>query len=55
VQVENRQMAVGKVIFVQEGCPVVVCGKGLLRINTLKSYPDGEDLLPLKKMRIRFR
>ncbi|OHX64944.1 formyltransferase family protein [Flammeovirga pacifica] len=33
VKVENRQ--IGKQIFVQEGKPVIVCGKGLIRIDKM--------------------
>lgn len=52
VQIENR--CPGKVLFVKNGCPVVVCGKGLLRITKLETI-DGKDCLPLKKYRIRFK
>jgi methionyl-tRNA formyltransferase len=51
VRIEDR--AVGKVIFVRDGQPVVVCGTGLLRITQMTS-PDGRPLLPLKKFRSRF-
>ena len=54
VYVENRPKAIGKVIFMQQGCPVVVCGKGLLKINKMCTYPGGVELLPLKKLRVRF-
>jgi methionyl-tRNA formyltransferase len=52
VRIEDR--AVGKVIFVREGKPVVVCGSGLLRITRMTSL-DGTALLPLKKFRSRFQ
>lgn len=51
VRIENR--AVGKVIFVRGGLPVVVCGSGLLRIARMET-PEGRSLLPLKKFRSRF-
>jgi methionyl-tRNA formyltransferase len=52
VTIENR--VPGKVMFVEEGCPVVVCGQGLLKILHLS--PDGENsnALPLAKFRVRF-
>lgn len=52
VKIENR--VPGKIIFVQQGYPVVVCGEGLLKI---KKIIDGEgvDLIPINKFRIRFR
>lgn len=50
--IENRTP--GKVIFIKEGFPVVVCGKGLLIIRKLVSENSGKSMLPLKKFRIRF-
>ncbi len=44
----------GKVIFSHQGKPVVVCGKGLLRILRLIDDSSGEDVLPLPKFRVRF-
>ncbi len=43
----------GKVIFVKEGKPVVVCGKGLLKITEIVDESNNS-LLPLKKFRSRF-
>jgi methionyl-tRNA formyltransferase len=45
---------VGKVIFIDQGKPTVVCGGGLLKIEELISDEDGVSLLPLKKFRTRF-
>jgi len=44
----------GKVIFSHQGKPVIVCGKGLLRIQRLIDDSSGEDVLPLSKFRVRF-
>ncbi|MGI9235416.1 MAG: formyltransferase family protein [Woeseiaceae bacterium] len=52
VAIENR--VPGKVIFVQHGCPVIVCGKGLLRVKGLEDADSGESLLPLPRFRTRF-
>jgi methionyl-tRNA formyltransferase len=52
VQIENR--TAGKVIFVEEGLPVVVCGTGLLKITTCVADESGATLLPLTKFRVRF-
>ena len=51
VKIENRSP--GKVIFVENGFPIVVCGKGLLMIEDGKTS-DGRPLLPLKSFRNRF-
>ena len=51
VKVVNR--STGKVIFINNGCPVVVCGSGLLLIEDGK-YSGGESLLPLVAFRSRF-
>lgn len=50
--VVNRD--VGKVIFMDDGFPVIVCGKGLLKITEATYDESGESALPLKKFRIRF-
>lgn len=51
VKIENRSP--GKVIFVKNGSPVVVCGQGLLMIEDGRTC-DGRPLLPLKSFRSRF-
>lgn len=51
LRIENR--APGKVIFLDEGSPVVVCGEGMLRISRLTSE-DGTSLLPATRLRVRF-
>ncbi len=53
VLLENR--VPGRVIFMEEGCPVVVCGKGLIKLNKLVDDTSGEDLLPLKRFRTHFK
>ena len=52
VTIENRD--IGKVIFIEDGLPVIVCGTGLLKV--LKCHDDNtsEDLLPLARFRSRF-
>lgn len=54
VIVEHRQDSVGKVIFVIDGFPVVVCGKGLLLIKELVNSKTGSSLIPTKKLRVRY-
>lgn len=53
VSIENRTS--GKVIFVENGLPVIVCGKGLLKIKQMIRDDNGETALPLKRFRIRFK
>jgi methionyl-tRNA formyltransferase len=43
----------GKVIFLRDGRPTVVCGMGLLRIDAMAGE-DGTDRLPLTRFRSRF-
>ncbi len=50
--IENR--APGKIIFIENGKPVVVCGKGLIKINSLVDDLTAQETLPLKRFRIRF-
>lgn len=52
VVIANRDP--GKVIFVEDGAPVVVCGEGLLRIRRIQDE-EGATLLPLRRFRSRFR
>lgn len=51
VKIENRSP--GKVIFLRNGFPVVVCGQGLLMIEDGRAS-DGQPLLPLRSFRSRF-
>lgn len=51
VIVEIRQ--VGKIIFLKDNFPVIVCGSGLLKITSLQD-DSGNSLLPLQKFRLRF-
>lgn len=53
VDVIDRSSAIGKVIFLENKCPIVVCGKGLLKITDIRSF-DGKFLIPLEKFRTRF-
>lgn len=53
VTIENR--VPGKVIFVKDGNPVIVCGKGLLKIVAGTFDETGASLLPLTKFRSRFQ
>ena len=52
VFIENRTC--GKVLFVLNQQPVVVCGTGLLKITALQ-HENGNSVLPLKQFRVRFR
>lgn len=51
VNIVNRDN--GKVIFMDHGIPIIVCGKGLLKLTDVRAE-DGESLLPLSRFRVRF-
>lgn len=51
--IENR--CPGKIIFFQDGFPVIVCGEGLLKITEADYVDSGESIFPLKKFRLRFK
>lgn len=51
LKIENR--CPGKVLFIEDGYPIVVCGSGLIKIKELKDE-KGHSLLPFKKIRSRF-
>ncbi len=52
VTIKNR--TTGKVIFLQNGFPVVVCGEGLLKILSLVDDETRQSVLPLRRFRTRF-
>jgi methionyl-tRNA formyltransferase len=55
VVIENRSTSIGKVIFVEEGYPVVVCGTGLLKLTVMvEDEVSHHSVLPLRKFRSRF-
>jgi len=55
VKVELREKHVGKVLFMVDDRPVVICGKGLLRLKSAFYDIGGYSIFPLKKFRTRFR
>lgn len=52
VRIENRQP--GKVVWIDDCYPVVVCTVGLLRVTELIDEQSRESLLPLQRFRTRF-
>jgi methionyl-tRNA formyltransferase len=52
VEIENR--IPGKVIFCQNGEPIIVCGSGLLKLKHAVFEDTQVDVLPLHKFRTRF-
>jgi methionyl-tRNA formyltransferase len=55
IEVENRDRNIGKVIFKQDGKPVVVCGSGLIKIDQLIENDTKESVFPLRRFRTRFK
>jgi len=54
VVIENRSSSIGKVIFMEGGCPVVVCGTGLLKLTAIvEDETPNLSVLPLRKFRSR--
>lgn len=51
VFIENRD--VGKVIFIKNKQPVIVCGSGLVRLTEVIDDLSQENILPFKKFRLR--
>jgi len=52
VNISNRD--IGKIIFVDDGFPIVVCGKGLIKITSAYYEESGKDFFPISKFRIKF-
>ena len=53
VVVENRGSCIGKVIFIEDACPVIVCGSGLIKIADLRTE-DGNSAIEHVQFRSRF-
>jgi methionyl-tRNA formyltransferase len=53
VYIENRTS--GKIIFIKNNYPVIVCGKGLLMITNIVDNESGNSLLPFNKFRLRLK
>lgn len=53
VKIMNRDC--GKIIFIKNNYPVVVCGTGLLKIKKAYYAKDKTSIFPLKKFRIKFQ
>ena len=51
IVIENR--CAGKVMFMRNGLPVIVCGKGMIKITKMEDE-SGNAALPLKKYRTRY-
>lgn len=54
VKIENRENEIGKVIFFIDNLPVVICKKGLLRIDKAVYEITQSSIFPLKMFRIKF-
>ncbi|MEQ8909965.1 MAG: formyltransferase family protein [Vicingaceae bacterium] len=52
LEIENRHC--GKVVKIEQGKPVVVCKKGLLKITKAHDIESKTSILPLQKFRSRF-
>ncbi|MBH8580574.1 formyltransferase family protein [Bisbaumannia pacifica] len=53
VEVESRKAHLGKVIFMDDGCPVVVCGRGLVKVVNIVDA-NGNSLIGKISFRTRF-
>ena len=51
VRIENR--SVGKIIFVKDEYPIIVCGSGLLKLLKVVDDQTQESLLPFQNFRLR--
>lgn len=53
LKIENRE--VGKVVFIEQNKPIVVCGNGLLQIDEAIFESSQHSILPFEKIRTRFK
>lgn len=54
VKIENRSNEVGKIIFFKDNLPVIICKKGLIRIDKAVYENTQISIFPLKIFRIKF-
>ncbi len=54
VTIENRENNIGKIIFMLEEIPIVICKNGLLKIKKAYFVEENKLIFPLKKFRSRF-
>lgn len=52
VKIVNRD--VGKIIFIDSGLPIVVCGFGLIKLIDAVDFNNNKSILPFKPFRIKF-
>lgn len=52
VEVENRERHIGKVIFIKDGMPIIVCSDGLIGLKDIRDKDDNEMFI---NFRSRFR
>ena len=50
-KIENRDY--GKILLIKNGYPIVVCGKGIIKLTDVRDE-IGESIIPFKKMKLRF-
>lgn len=53
VNIANRD--VGKTLFVNNGRPTIICGKGLLEVVSARYVDTSESVVPVKRFRTRYR
>lgn len=53
IEIADRENHVGKVFTIKNGFPVVICGKGLVRILDIR-MENGESILPWTKLKTKF-
>ena len=53
IEITNRSENVGKIWKIDSGCPVVICGSGLLKIN--KAIKNNGDVIQFNNLRRRFK
>lgn len=54
VKIESRSLNIGKIIFIENGYPIVVCKQGLIKITKAFYKKNNKNILPIKKFRSRF-
>ena len=51
IKIERQH--IGKVIFIKDDCPIVICGEGLIKLTSIFRQ-DGSSILPFNRFRVRF-
>jgi len=55
INISDRDKHVGKVFSIEDGYPVIICGRGMIKITNMTMDKSPFNLLPWKKLKVHFK